>query len=152
MPCCKAATSVELRLKGSPTSNLCWAIATNNPDTLGLLPHLIPRRRAIASSCSLVPGGTERVSASFFRDISQNTLAHFLNMCHCRFIVSTDYIKLQADNHDSLHYPAQTRVLPPRRLHQALPYLRPGTGSRSIKSKPTKHCKTQPLMLSSIQR
>src|SRR4028119_619273 len=112
MPCCKAETSVELRVKGSPTSIFCWAIATSSPDTLGDLPQKIPRRRAIASSCSLVSGGTERVSASFFRDIFQNILAQSEKMCQCRVIVNTDYIDQQADNHDSLHYPAETSVLP----------------------------------------
>nr|WP_238993785.1 hypothetical protein [Calothrix sp. PCC 6303] len=72
--CWSAVTWDGLKRKGSPTSYCCCAIATNNPDILGDFPQNIPKRRAISSSCSLLPSGIDSVIVSFFLDICKNVI------------------------------------------------------------------------------
>lgn len=67
--CSMACTCIKVRLKGCATSSFWSAMATISPEGLGFFPHKILSLAARASSFSLVPGGTDSVSASFFLGI-----------------------------------------------------------------------------------
>lgn len=67
--CSRACTCILVRLKGWATSSFWSAMATISPEGLGFFPHRILSLAARVSSFSLVPGGTDNVSASFFLGI-----------------------------------------------------------------------------------